>query len=277
MEWNRMIEQERIWDVILRVALQVKNDSELVVNQVLISQLLEFVACSLPKLWEPDGWHEDPGARLRTSLDQSYWIIFLDIRDLLVRVVKLLSQWILDEVEFANRCMNIRTDISIFQIACSHSLQSLISLLIGLHACSRLIQQIVFDDAVGSDIDASFLLEDNLVRFLVSPYHVQSNTIVLCDWAYGVYHVHMTDGEQSNGVLPGGSAQELMQSRVLLWEIEHLRELLINELSQFGFELMIWAQESKAYLMNQGQILELGIFEQFENVQRSILILELLT
>ena len=77
--------------------------------------------------------------------------------------------------------MNIRTDISIFQIACSHSLQSLISLLIGLHACSRLIQQIVFDDAVGSDIDASFLLEDNLVRFLVSPYHVQSNTIVLCD------------------------------------------------------------------------------------------------
>ena len=121
------------------------------------------------------------------------------------------------------------------------------------------------------------MLKDKLVRFWISPYHVKSNAIVLTDWAYGVYHIHMTDREQSNWVFPRGSAQELMQSWVLLWEIEHFRELLINELSQFGFELMIWAQESKAYLMNQGQMLELGIFEQFENVQRGISILECLT
>lgn len=47
-----------------------------------------------------------------------------------------------------------------------------------------------------------------------------------------------------------------MQSRVLLGEVEHLRQLQINELGQLGLELVIWAQEAETDLLDQGQVLE---------------------
>lgn len=60
VERNRVIKQEGVRDVILGVALQVKNDSELVVNLVFISHLFKFVCNLLPKLREPNGGHEYP-------------------------------------------------------------------------------------------------------------------------------------------------------------------------------------------------------------------------
>ena len=79
---------------------------------------------------------------------------------------------------------------------------------------------------------------------------------MLRDWADRVDHVDMTDWKQRNRVLPWRSAQELMQSWVLLGEVEHLRQLQINELGQLGLELVIWAQEAETDLLDQGQVLE---------------------
>jgi hypothetical protein len=67
--------------------------------------------------------------------------------------------------------------------------------------------------------------------------------------------------EESDGLLPGGSTQELVQPGVLLGEVEHLRELLVDELRQLGLELVVWAEESEAHLLDEGEALEHRIFE----------------
>lgn len=158
-----MVKQEGVRYVILCVALQIEYDSELVVNLVLISHLLKPGCDLLPELWEPDGGHENPRAHSGASFDNSDWILFLVVGYLLIWVVKLLPQRVLDIVQLGDRGMDIRADVSVFQIACGHRLKSLISLLLRLHAGGSLIQQILFDDRISSDVDASPLLKNNLV------------------------------------------------------------------------------------------------------------------
>ena len=60
VEGDSVVEQERVRDVILGVALQVEDEPELVIDLVLLPHLLELVADPLPELGEPNGRHEDP-------------------------------------------------------------------------------------------------------------------------------------------------------------------------------------------------------------------------
>lgn len=81
-------------------------------------------------------------------------------RYLLVRVVELLPQGVLDEVELADWYVWISADVSILEIVCRHRLQSQVLLLLCLHAHSSLIKEVALDNPVISDINALPLLKN---------------------------------------------------------------------------------------------------------------------
>lgn len=97
-----MIEQEGIADIVLCVALEVEDEAELVVDLALLFQLLEPVARPLPELREPDSRDKNPATGACTALNQLDRVFLAHLAQLLVRVVKLLAQAVLDEVELRN-------------------------------------------------------------------------------------------------------------------------------------------------------------------------------
>ena len=160
MERDGMVEQEWVWYIILCITLKIENYPKLIINEAGISELPELITGLLPKLWEPNCWHEHPRAWFCTSLNQPNWIFFVLSRELLVRVVELLPQWVLHEVELTNWCLNVWAYVSFLEVTSGHRSQLLISLLLSLHADRSMILQVGFYDGIDSDVDSSFLLKD---------------------------------------------------------------------------------------------------------------------
>ena len=102
-----MVEKEGVRNIVLCVALEVKDDSELVVDLTSVSKLPELVAGLLPKLWEPDCGHQDPRTHLCAPLNQLNWVVFSVTGELLVWVVELLPQRVLHEVELTNWSLHV--------------------------------------------------------------------------------------------------------------------------------------------------------------------------
>lgn len=167
MERNCLVKEEGIGDVVGSVALEVDDQPELVVDLLFSSQLLEPLAEPPSELWEPDGRDQHPGAPHGTLRNSSYWIIRWVLCELLVRVVKLLTQRVLHVVELADGGMDVGTDVAALEVVCGHGLKFGVSLLLCKHGSRCLIKQITPDDPVSSDVDSSLLLVCNSVGFVV--------------------------------------------------------------------------------------------------------------
>lgn len=164
-------------------------------------------------------------------------------------------------IEFADCCCLVRADVAELQVTRRHGLQPRVALLFGHHSVRSRVNQIALHDIVDANVDASSLLHSQLVGFLVGSDHVEPDSIVLCNGSQSVDHVHVAHREQCDWLLPGRTAHELVEARMLFREVKHLRKLLVHKLGHFGFELVVRTKEAEAHFLNQRKSLELWIFE----------------
>lgn len=194
VEEDAGVEQERVRNVILSVTLQVEDQSELIVDKVLLLQSFEQGHDLLPELREPNSGNEDPGASASCFLNDLDWRLLPNLTKFLVRVVKLLSKSILEIIELTKRSMSIRANIASLEVAGGHQLQFGVLLLSGVQGSCGIVHKVRLDQVVPFDIDASLTLHHHHVGFVISPYNIQADSVVLCNGADGVDHIDMSNG-----------------------------------------------------------------------------------
>ena len=87
--------------------------------------------------------------------------------------------------------MLVGADIASLKVAGCHHLQFGVLLLASFKSRGGVINQVGLNEIVSFDINTTFALHHQHIGFMVSPHHIQSDTVVLGNRTDGVDHIDM--------------------------------------------------------------------------------------